>query len=98
MRDNGIHPTSGLTRAIRFVLDNSLLLFAGAGAGLIWANLDRHSYESMLHLKLLANGCVGRLADGGGRVIDLHYLVNDVLMAFFFAMAGNEVWAAVLPD
>ena len=29
------------------------------------------------------------------RVLSLHYLVNDVLMALFFAIAGKEVWEAV---
>lgn len=31
------------------------------------------------------------------RVVTLHYLVNDILMALFFAMAGKEVWEATLP-
>ena len=29
------------------------------------------------------------------RTLTLHYLVNDLLMAFFFAVAGKEVWEAV---
>ena len=29
------------------------------------------------------------------RVLSLHYLINDVLMAFFFAIAAKEVWEAV---
>ena len=29
--------------------------------------------------------------------MDLQYLVNDVLMAFFFAFVGKQVWKAVLP-
>ena len=33
----------------------------------------------------------------GSRVITLHYLVNDILMALFFAIAGKEVWEATLP-
>jgi NhaA family Na+:H+ antiporter len=33
---------------------------------------------------------------GGGR-ITLHFLVNDVLMAFFFALAGKEIWESMLP-
>ena len=97
MHKDVTHPASGLSSTIRFLLDNSVLLFVGAGAGLLWANLDHRSYESLLHLKLLANHYVGRLSDGGSRLIDLHFLVNDVLMAFFFAIAGKEVWSAVLP-
>ncbi len=33
----------------------------------------------------------------GGKVITLHFLVNDILMALFFAIAGKEVWEATLP-
>ena len=31
------------------------------------------------------------------RVIDLHFLINDILMAVFFAIAAKEVWEATLP-
>jgi NhaA family Na+:H+ antiporter len=34
----------------RLVIDNSLLLVAGAIAALLWANLDLHSYEHYAHL------------------------------------------------
>ena len=30
------------------------------------------------------------------RVLTTHYLVNDVLMAFFFAIAAKEVWEAII--
>src|SRR5918995_2441206 len=33
----------------RFVLDNSLLLLAGTGAAVVWANLDIGSYEGVAH-------------------------------------------------
>jgi len=84
-------------------LDNSLLLLVGAVAAMVWANLSPASYAAVLHAPLLANsyfGVVvgdGAVADGGGKLIDLHYLVNDILMAFFFALAGREVWHALLP-
>ncbi len=29
--------------------------------------------------------------------ITLHFLINDILMAIFFAIAGKEVWEAMLP-
>jgi NhaA family Na+:H+ antiporter len=38
---------------------------------------------------------IGHLHDGH-RTLTLHYLVNDVLMAFFFAIAAKEVWEAVI--
>ncbi len=39
--------------------------------------------------------------DGHGgkkkKSITLHYLINDILMALFFAIAGKEVWEATFP-
>lgn len=39
--------------------------------------------------------------EGGGHSpqhgLTLHFLVNDLLMALFFAIAGKEVWEALLP-
>ncbi|TWT72109.1 MULTISPECIES: Na+/H+ antiporter NhaA [Crateriforma] len=38
-------------------------------------------------------------ADGGGghHGVTIHFLINDVLMALFFAIAGKEVWESLLP-
>ena len=33
----------------RLIIDNSLLLVAGASAALIWANIDLHGYEAIVH-------------------------------------------------
>jgi NhaA family Na+:H+ antiporter len=38
-----------MTAAIRFVLDNSLLLLAGTVAAVVWANLDYGSYDRVAH-------------------------------------------------
>lgn len=77
-----------MNRYVRFVFDNSLLLIAGALGGLAWANLAPTSYQSLLQLGLTW---------GPEQGISAHFLVNDVLMAFFFALAGKEVWGAMLP-
>ena len=61
----------------RFVLDNSLLLLAGTGAAVVWANLDFRSYDRVAH--------------------PLHFVVNDIGMVFFFALAAKEVFEATLP-
>lgn len=82
--------------AFRFLLENSLFLIFGALAGLLWANLDHDSYEALLHFPLLENPYIG-YAHEGHKIINLHYLVNDILMALFFAIAGKEVWEATLP-
>jgi len=85
-----------MRNTIRFLLENSLFLILGAAVGLLWANLDHHGYESLLHIPILENNWVG-YAHEGHRIINLHYLVNDILMALFFAIAGKEVWEALLP-
>ncbi len=39
-------------------------------------------------------------AESGGHAshgLTIHFLINDVLMALFFAIAGKEVWEALLP-
>jgi NhaA family Na+:H+ antiporter len=83
-------------RLIRFMLENSLLLVLGAAAGLLWANLAPDSYHHLLHFALFENSFIGELEDGA-RVISAHFVVNDVLMALFFAIAAKEVWEALLP-
>ena len=84
-------------KVIAFLFENSLFLIFGAFAGLAWANIDHESYEHLLHLELFANNWIGTLQANGSRIIDLHFLVNDVLMVLFFAIAGKEVWEAALP-
>ncbi len=81
---------------IGFLLENSLILIFGAIVALTWANFDNESYKNLLHMVLLENPWIGELHDGH-RIITLHYFINDICMAFFFAIAGKEVWEATLP-
>ncbi len=90
----------------------SVLLVLGALVALVWANTDVHSYRLLVNYPLWFNDWIGadlRHWDevlGGdaarygpadtARVMTARYLVNDLLMAFFFAMAGKEVWEAVI--
>ena len=100
-------------RVWNFVTNYSLLLIIGALIALVWANIDVHSYHYVVDYPLWFNDLVGTLApdwvDHYGaeygvaalettRVLTFHYLVNDVLMAFFFAIAAKEVWEAVILD
>ncbi len=82
---------------ISFLFENSLFLIIGAIAGLVWANANHESYEHLKHLEILKNSVFGTLQSDGTRTLDLHFLVNDILMALFFAIAGKEVWEATLP-
>lgn len=72
----------------------SLLLLIGAGLALVWGNLDAEGYHHFIETALWSGGPVGALQPDGTRVLTLHYLINDVAMALFFAIAGKEVWEA----
>jgi len=99
-------------RVWNFVTNYSLLLIAGALIALVWANIDAHAYHHFAEYPLLFNNLIGAdinywaqsYGEGAAhfeygdvsKVLSLHYLVNDVLMAFFFAIAAKEVWEAVI--
>lgn len=85
---------SGPYRVWSFLTEYSLLLVIGAITALVWANIDYQSYHDVIEFNLLTNDYVGHLHHGH-RELTIHYLVNDILMALFFAMAGKEVWEAV---
>ncbi|MFT3689432.1 Na+/H+ antiporter NhaA [Paenirhodobacter sp.] len=74
----------------------SLLLITGAVAALVWANIAPESYHHVVETPLWTGGPFGTIGPDGVRVLTLHYLVNDMLMAFFFAIAAKEVWEAVI--
>lgn len=84
-----------------FVTNYSLLMIGGAILALIWANVDPHSYHAVVDWTIWANAPVGEATFGPSgevatRTLTFHYLVNDVLMAFFFAIAAKEVWEAIV--
>lgn len=87
-------------RVWNFITNYSLLLIIGAIAALIWANIDSHSYHAFVEYPIAENFFIGHphMDDHGHihRTLTLHYLFNDVLMAFFFAIAAKEVWEAVI--
>ena len=83
-----------------FVANYSLLMIAGAVIALAWANIDPASHHALVDLVLWSHAPIGEIewnpdASGPHRVLTLHYLVNDVLMALFFAVAAKEVWEAM---
>lgn len=82
-------------RVWNFLTEYSLLLILGAIIALVWANVDYTSYHRFVEMTLWDHAPIGHLHDGH-RTLTLHYLVNDVLMAFFFAIAAKEVWEAVI--
>jgi NhaA family Na+:H+ antiporter len=88
-------------RVWSFLTNYSLLLIFGALIALVWANFDADSYHHFIHFELWDHAPIGHLhraTDGheAYRTLTLHYLVNDLLMALFFAIAAKEVWEAVI--
>ncbi|RVV96761.1 sodium:proton antiporter [Mesobaculum littorinae] len=82
-----------------FISSYSLLLIAGALLALVWANIDPNSYHHFVEFKLVEDFFIGHAHEVEGeihRTLTLHYLINDVLMAFFFAIAAKEVWEAII--
>jgi NhaA family Na+:H+ antiporter len=86
-------------RVWNFISEYSLLLISGALVALVWANIDFDSYHHLVETVLWDHAPIGHAHDDGHghihRTLTLHYLINDVLMALFFAIAGKEVWEAV---
>lgn len=88
-------------RVWNFLTNYSLLLIFGALIALIWANINPDSYRHFVEFEIVHDFFIGHAQyDAAGQVeyrtLTLHYLVNDVLMAFFFAIAAKEVWEAVI--
>jgi len=65
------------------------LLFGIAGA-IVAANVDPDGYQRIVHWRPF-----GELALFG-HAVDLHYLVNDIFMVFFFGIAAKEITEACL--
>lgn len=94
-------------RVWNFLTNYSLLLIFGALTALVWANLDAlapvagqphywaDSYHHFVEFVIWDHAPIGHYHDGH-RTLTLHYLVNDILMALFFAIAAKEVWEAVI--
>ena len=86
-------------RVWNFIANYSLLLLSGAAVALFWANTHPESYHHLVHYVLVEDFLIGEPELEGGsvtRTLTLHFLVNDVLMALFFAIAAKEVWEAVV--
>ena len=88
-------------RVWNFLTNYSLLLIIGALIALVWANVDYASYHSFVEFKIWDYAPIGYYHPADGtqeayRTLTLHYLVNDLLMALFFAIAAKEVWEAVI--
>lgn len=79
-----------LRRTLSVLEEYSVFLILGAIGSLIWANSDTESYHHLVEWKMFE-------AIFPHSFVNLHFFVNGVLMAFFFALAAKEVWEALLP-
>ena len=82
-------------RVWNFLTNYSLLLIIGALTALVWANVNAESYHHFVEFVIWDHAPIGHPHDGH-RTLTLHYLINDVLMALFFAIAAKEVWEAII--
>ncbi|MBM4374074.1 MAG: Na+/H+ antiporter NhaA [Deltaproteobacteria bacterium] len=81
-------------RVVEVLREFSIPLIAGVLTSLVWANLDEVGYRATVHFAPLT------LLGFGGEVAhatSLHYLVNEILMAFFFGIATKEITESCLP-
>jgi len=69
----------------------SIPLLAGVAVAMLAANLAPGWYHHAVHWRPF--GDVSLL----GHALDLHYLVNDIFMVFFFGIAAKEITEACLP-
>jgi NhaA family Na+:H+ antiporter len=86
-----------------FAAEYSVLLRSGTVSALIRANTDVYSDHAFVEFPLVEHAWIGHLraapAYHVSRALTVHCLIDDVLMARLFAMAGKEAWeAAALSD
>lgn len=85
------HESKPKSPVVRFLFENSLFLIGGSILALWMANAGEHTlhqHHNLLHFSPF---------EGDLHKINVHFLVNDILMALFFAIAGKEVWESLLP-
>ncbi|MGD9677464.1 MAG: Na+/H+ antiporter NhaA [Vulcanibacillus sp.] len=73
-----------MRRRINLLREFSVPLIAGVVVALIWANLDHDSYHAFVHTEFFAG-------------LNFHFLVQDIFMAFFFAIAAVEITQSFSP-
>ena len=71
---------------MKIIQEFSIPLIAGVVAAVVWANLNPAGYHYFVESPL----------PGLGGHVNLHFLMNDVFMALFFAMAAKEITESVL--
>ena len=79
---------SGKNRsAIERLQEFSVPLLFGVLVAILWANVDPHGYHEAVEHEWF----------GAGSHLNLHFFANEILMVFFFGIAGKEITEACLP-
>lgn len=73
-----------VTKTINLLQEFSIPLILGVITALIWANTSPESYHHFVHNEIIGD-------------LTIHFLVNDIFMVFFFAMATVEITQSLLP-
>ena len=77
---------------VNFLQEFSIPLIAGVFVALIHANANNEAYHHVVHWLPF-----GESFHLFGHAVDLHFLVNDIFMVFFFGIAAKEITEACLP-
>jgi len=71
-------------KTINLLQEFSIPLIAGVILAITWANLSPEGYHHFVHNEIIGN-------------LTVHFLVNDIFMVFFFAIATVEITQSLLP-
>lgn len=77
---------TGAKRFVNILQEFSIPLIFGVICALIMANVNEHLYHDIVHTSFL-----------GFSWFNLHFLVNDIFMVFFFGIAAKEISESFLP-
>jgi NhaA family Na+:H+ antiporter len=77
---------------VNILQEFSIPLLAGVAVAMLAANLAPDWYHHAVHWRPFGDGFAL-----GGHPVDLHFLVNEIFMVFFFGIAAKEITEACLP-
>lgn len=75
----------------------SVFLLAGTVLALVLANVAPESYQALIHTVLAPDSNEFVHALTHGKPFDMHFIVNELFMVFFFGIAMKEVSESFLP-
>ncbi|MCL4109674.1 UNVERIFIED_CONTAM: hypothetical protein GTU68_055035 [Idotea baltica] len=74
-----------MKKTLQILQDFSIPLIAGVVVALVLANVSPDFYRTLIEVSIFDYTC-------------LHFLANDIVMAFFFGIAAKEITEACLPN